>query len=88
LAIYNIEKKVSQTPLKYCLRSGQVLCDVAIVGSRKCEKNAVNSAVPIDIINVKELQTQSGKPEINELLQYVAPSSTPTNNWFLMELIT
>ena len=34
----------------------------------------VNSAVPIDIISVKDVTTQSGKLEINELLQYVAPS--------------
>jgi iron complex outermembrane receptor protein len=34
----------------------------------------VNSAVPIDVINVKDVTTQSGKLEINELLQYVAPS--------------
>jgi iron complex outermembrane receptor protein len=34
----------------------------------------VNSAVPIDIIDVKTVTTQSGKLEINELLQYVAPS--------------
>jgi iron complex outermembrane receptor protein len=30
--------------------------------------------VPIDVINVKDVTTQSGKLEINELLQYVAPS--------------
>ena len=34
----------------------------------------VNSAVPIDIISVKDVTTQSGKLEINELLPYVAPS--------------
>jgi iron complex outermembrane receptor protein len=34
----------------------------------------VNSAVPIDIINMKDLTTQSGKIEINQLLQYIAPS--------------
>ena len=30
--------------------------------------------MPIDVINVKDVTTQSGKLEINELLQYVAPS--------------
>jgi len=53
---------------------GQILNDVVIVGSRNAKRTVVNSAVPIDIINVKEVTTQSGKLEINELLQYVAPS--------------
>ncbi|MEO7976357.1 TonB-dependent receptor [Flavobacterium sp.] len=53
---------------------GQLLNDVVIVGSRNAKRTVVNSAVPIDIINVKDVTTQSGKLEINELLQYVAPS--------------
>ena len=70
------EKQASQTPLNITLTesSGQVLSDVMIVGSRNAKRTVVNSAVPIDIINVKEVTTQSGKLEINELLQYVAPS--------------
>lgn len=53
---------------------GQVLNDVVVVGSRNSKRTVVNSAVPIDIISVKDVTTQSGKLEINELLQYVAPS--------------
>jgi iron complex outermembrane receptor protein len=53
---------------------GQVLNDVVVVGSRNTKRTVVNSAVPIDVINVKDVTTQSGKLEINELLQYVAPS--------------
>jgi iron complex outermembrane receptor protein len=53
---------------------GQVLSDVVVVGSRNTKRTVVNSAVPIDVINVKEVTTQSGKIEINQLLQYVAPS--------------
>lgn len=51
-----------------------VLQDVKIVGSRNSKRTVVNSAVPIDIIDVKSVTTQSGKLEINELLQYAAPS--------------
>ncbi|GAA4769508.1 MULTISPECIES: TonB-dependent receptor plug domain-containing protein [Flavobacterium] len=47
---------------------------IQTVGSRNSKRTVVNSAVPIDIINVKDVTTQSGKIEINELLQYVAPS--------------
>jgi len=52
----------------------QKLEEVQIVGSRNSKRTVVNSAVPIDIISVKDVTTQSGKIEINELLQYVAPS--------------
>ena len=52
----------------------QELKEVQIVGSRNSKRTVVNSAVPIDIISVKDVTTQSGKLEINELLQYVAPS--------------
>lgn len=52
----------------------QELKEVQIVGSRNTNRTVINSAVPIDIINVKDVTTQSGKIEINELLQYVAPS--------------
>ena len=52
----------------------QQLQEVQIVGSRNIKRTVVNSAVPIDIIDVKNVTTQSGKLEINELLQYVAPS--------------
>ena len=76
LGYTTVEKQVSQTPLNISLTesSGQVLSDVVIVGSRNAKRTVVNSAVPIDIINVKDVTTQSGKLEINELLQYVAPS--------------
>ena len=53
---------------------GQILNDVVVVGSRNAKRTVVNSAVPIDVINVKDVTTQSGKIEINQLLQYVAPS--------------
>lgn len=52
----------------------QLLQEVQLVGSRNTRRTVINSAVPIDIINVKDVTTQSGKIEINELLQYLAPS--------------
>ena len=52
----------------------QALQEIQIVGSRNSKRTVLNSAVPIDIINIKDVTTQSGKIEINELLQYLAPS--------------
>ena len=55
-------------------KKAEDLQEVQIVGSRNTKRTVVNSAVPIDIINMKDLTTQSGKIEINQLLQYIAPS--------------
>ncbi|MDR7210899.1 TonB-dependent receptor [Flavobacterium piscis] len=75
-----IEKTANNNKIDITLdeSGGQLLNDVVIVGSRNAKRTVVNSAVPIDIINVKEVTTQSGKLEINELLQYVAPSFNAT----------
>jgi iron complex outermembrane receptor protein len=71
-----VEKAASGNSLNIVLdeSGGQILNDVMVVGSRNTKRTVVNSAVPIDVINVKDVTTQSGKIEINELLQYVAPS--------------
>jgi iron complex outermembrane recepter protein len=69
------EKSTSNTStIEVTLTEGQSLDEVQIVGSRNSKRTVVNSAVPIDIIDVKNVTTQSGKIEINELLQYAAPS--------------
>ena len=70
------EKNISNvTTVSIKLSDGQQLEEVTVsVGSRNSKRTVVNSAVPIDIIDVKNVTTQSGKLEINELLQYVAPS--------------
>uniref|UniRef100_UPI0025B7DC01 TonB-dependent receptor n=1 Tax=Flavobacterium sp. TaxID=239 RepID=UPI0025B7DC01 len=72
----NVEKPSSNSKTDVVLdeNGGQVLNDVVIVGSRNTKRTVVNSAVPIDVINVQDVTTQSGKLEINQLLQYVAPS--------------
>lgn len=73
---YKTIEKVSDgtSKMDVSLSDAQVLEEVQIVGSRNSKRTVVNSAVPIDVINVKDVTTQSGKIEINELLQYVAPS--------------
>ena len=62
------EKKVNDT-----IKTKEIE-EVVIVGSRNTKRTIVNSAVAIDVIDIKNITTQSGKIEINELLQYVAPS--------------
>jgi iron complex outermembrane receptor protein len=75
VGLSSIEKStVGVSTINTTLSEGQELKEIQIVGSRNTKRTVVNSAVPIDIISVKDVTTQSGKIEINELLQYVAPS--------------
>ncbi|MFO7721575.1 MAG: TonB-dependent receptor plug domain-containing protein, partial [Gillisia sp.] len=56
------------------LADGMTLSEVQIVGSRSPRRTAVDTPVAIDIIDVASVATQTGRIEINELLQYAAPS--------------
>jgi len=47
---------------------------VQIVGSRNPKRTATDSPVPIDIIDVKNITSRTGKVELTQLLQYVVPS--------------
>jgi iron complex outermembrane receptor protein len=72
----SISKVANTTTINVVLVSEgeQELDEVQIVGSRNAKRTVVNSAVPIDVISMKDITTQSGKIEINQLLQYIAPS--------------
>ncbi|WP_100612345.1 TonB-dependent receptor [Confluentibacter lentus] len=64
----------NQTALDVTLQDGETLDEILIVGSRSPKRTAVDTAVAIDVIDVSEVTTQVGKVEINEMLQYAAPS--------------
>ncbi|PKQ44730.1 TonB-dependent receptor [Confluentibacter flavum] len=64
----------NQTTLDVTLEDGETLDEIFIVGSRSPKRTAVDTAVAIDVIDVSEVTTQVGKVEINEMLQYAAPS--------------
>jgi iron complex outermembrane receptor protein len=70
-----LEKSVNgQSTLNVSLADGLALSEVQIVGSRSPKRTATDTPVAIDIIDVQEVATQTGRIEINELLQYAAPS--------------
>jgi iron complex outermembrane recepter protein len=56
------------------LVSNNVLSTVEVVGSRRPNRTAVESVVPVDIIDVSQLARTLGQPDVNQMLQYVAPS--------------
>jgi iron complex outermembrane receptor protein len=58
------------------LVSGVSLDEIVVVGSRNPNRTAVDTAVPVDIINVTELITAGPQVNLNQILNYVAPSFT------------
>jgi iron complex outermembrane recepter protein len=64
----------NQSAIDVMLEEGVNLNEIYLVGSRSPKRTALDTAVAIDVIDVTEVTTQVGKLEINELLQYAAPS--------------
>jgi iron complex outermembrane receptor protein len=56
--------------------SGVALQDVVILGSRSAARTITESAVPIDVISMKDIATQGPQVNLNQILNYVAPSFT------------
>ncbi len=48
--------------------------EVAITGSRDKKRTVINTPVPIDIIDIKQVSQSTGQVEVNQLLQFAAPS--------------
>ena len=63
-----------QKEVNITLVSNNVLGMVEIVGSRRPDRTAVESVVPVDIIEVSRLMSTLGQPDVNQMLQYMAPS--------------
>ncbi|MFD2542616.1 TonB-dependent receptor domain-containing protein [Lacinutrix gracilariae] len=58
------------------LQSGVALEEVVLVGSRRSGRTVLDSPVPIDVIDVKEVASLGAQTTVNEILNYVAPSFT------------
>ncbi|NNE78139.1 MAG: TonB-dependent receptor [Pricia sp.] len=58
------------------LTSGVALAEVIIVGSRNPNRTATESTVPVDVIDMKELNNVAPQVNLNQILNYVAPSFT------------
>jgi iron complex outermembrane receptor protein len=56
------------------LKEGMFLESVEIVGTRSPNRTVTESPVAIDVINISEIANSVGQVDINQLLQYAAPS--------------
>lgn len=48
--------------------------EVAITGSRNKKRTVIDTPVPIDVIDIKQVSQSTGQVEVNQLLQFSAPS--------------
>ena len=68
------EIKVTTNIINVTLVSGVSLDAVVIVGSRAPARAAIESTSPVDIIDVRELVSSGPQVNLNQILNYVAPS--------------
>ncbi len=50
------------------------LADVQVVGSRSLNRSVTDSPSPVDLIDVQQVTAKTGQLDVNQLLQFVAPS--------------
>lgn len=58
------------------MTQGVELSEIVVVGSRNPNRTATETAVPVDVIDIKELITTGAQTSLNQILTYVAPSFT------------
>lgn len=68
-------KETGNTALNVALKPAQTsLSEVVVVGSRNLNRSVTDSPAPIDIIDVRQVTSKTGQLDVNQLLQFVAPS--------------
>lgn len=56
------------------MTSQTTLNEITVVGTRNLNRSVTDSPSPIDIIDIQQVTSKTGQLDINQLLQYVAPS--------------
>jgi iron complex outermembrane receptor protein len=68
------EVQIDQTTIDVQMVAGTALGEVVLVGSRSRSRTVVESAVPVDVLDMQEIQTAVPQVNLNQMLNYVAPS--------------
>ncbi|WP_445731133.1 TonB-dependent receptor [Mariniflexile sp.] len=66
----------SAVNIKIALQEGVSLDEVVLIGTRNPNRSSTDTAVPVDVIDVTELVTAGPQVNLNQILNYVAPSFT------------
>lgn len=68
------EVLIDRAEINVAMVSGMALSEVVLVGSRGMSRTVVESTVPIDVLDIKELSSAVPQVNLNQMLNYVAPS--------------
>ncbi len=68
------ELVVSGTSLDVVMAAGVELDQIILVGTRNPGRTALNSAVPVDVLDVNEIAQSAPQITVTEILNYAAPS--------------
>ncbi|MCE7069947.1 TonB-dependent receptor [Dyadobacter sp. CY327] len=73
---YNVvERAVSANAnLDFTMTDASILNQVTIVGSRNANRSSTDTPSPVDVIDIREITTKQGQLDVNQLLQFAAPS--------------
>jgi len=69
-----VEKTVEGPSLNITMEPGAALQEVTLIGSRNPARTALNSLSPVDVIDVSGLTASSPQVNLNQILNFVAPS--------------
>ncbi len=68
------EVRISKEVHDVTMVAGMALDEVVLVGSRRPSRTVTESTVPIDVLDIQELSTAVPQVNLNQMLNYVAPS--------------
>lgn len=60
------------------MTEGVTLGEVQVVGSRSYRRSITDSPVPVDVIDIATLAATTGRTDVNQIMQYAAPSFNAT----------
>ncbi|NNM22488.1 MAG: TonB-dependent receptor [Flavobacteriaceae bacterium] len=69
-----VEKVVTGATLDVRMVSGLSLGEVVLIGTRNPSRTAINSAVPVDVLDISGIVESSPQIAVTEILNYAAPS--------------
>ncbi|WP_242084736.1 TonB-dependent receptor [Aestuariivivens sediminis] len=68
----------NRSTLTITMEEGVSLDEIILVGSRSPRRTATDTPVPVDVLDVSGIASTTGKVEVNDILQYAAPSFNAT----------
>ncbi|ASZ12523.1 TonB-dependent receptor [Chitinophaga pendula] len=63
-----------QQTIDFSLSAAEGLNEVVVLGSRSAPRSQLSTAVPVDVVDVKQITQYAPQVSINQILNYIAPS--------------